>query len=92
MEFLRTQHGKGFSNPGVRVERADFSATDYTFDVMPRFITCSEGGLLVIDLPDAAEDETQEEVAVQVFAGYNPIRPKKIYNSGSTAMTVDGWS
>jgi hypothetical protein len=33
----------------------------------------------------------QEEVSIQVFQGYNPLRVTKIYSEGSTSMTVDGW-
>jgi hypothetical protein len=78
--------GKGFSAPGIKAERADFSQGDFRFAIKPRFLTCSADGTLVVDLLGG-----QEEVSIQVFQGYNPLRVTKIYSEGSTSITVDGW-
>jgi len=85
-EYQRVEGGRGFANPGVYVERADFAEYDYDFDRVPRFITCSDDGTLVVDTADG-----EEEVTIQVFYGYNPIRITRIYADGSSAITVEGW-
>ena len=71
--------------PGTRGEEADYSASDYTFTDTPRYIKCSAVGILKVDLLDGGTG-----VDLPVVPGVNPERITKIYNAGSTAMTVIG--
>lgn len=87
--FQKIEEGRGFTNPGIKVEFANISGQDHEFSKIPRFVTCSADGELVVDLAGG-----QEEVTIQVFKGYNPIRIKKIYEAesgGSDSITVEGW-
>lgn len=76
----------GLESPGELVERSTHTAADFTFTKVTRGITCSAAGTLTVDTP------RNTNVAIQVFAGWNPCRIVKIYDTGSDAITVDGWS
>ena len=77
----------GLTGPGTKGEEADYSATDHTFAVTPRYLKCSGSGVLQVDLLEGGTN-----IALPVVPGVNPERVTKIYNSGSTAMTVTGIS
>jgi hypothetical protein len=75
---------KELESPLTSGEAADFSAADYTFEQLPRALNCSAEGTLVVDMGALVQE------SIHVVAGLNPYRVHKIYNSGSTAMTVVG--
>jgi hypothetical protein len=77
-------HG-GLTGPGTYAEVADYSSGDHTFSTFPRYLKCSASGVLKVDMLDGGVN-----VSLPVVPGVNPERVKKIYNSGSTAMTVTG--
>jgi hypothetical protein len=81
VEFIRNM------SMGNRAEVANFSAGNYNFITVPRFIAVNIDGVLVVD--DAFGNTG---VTIPVFAGYNPIQIKRIYNVGSDILTVVGWS
>lgn len=70
---------------GAYGEVADYSAGDHTFSTVPRYLKCSASGILKVDLLGAGTN-----ISLPVVPGVNPERVTKIYNSGSTAMTVTG--
>ena len=74
----------GVSAPLANGEVAVFAAVDHDFAVRPRALNCSAAGVLVVDMGDLTGQ------AIAVVAGLNPYRVTRIYNAGSTAMTVVG--
>ena len=74
----------GLESPLESGELADYSAGDHAFTMTPRALNCSAAGSLSVDMGDLTAQ------AIYVVAGLNPYRVTKIYNSGSTAMTVIG--
>jgi hypothetical protein len=72
-------------SPGTRGEVADFSEDNYDFTFVPRYLKCSAAGILKVDLLGGGTN-----VSLPVVAGENRERVTKIYNSGSTEMTVMG--
>ena len=66
-------------------EEADFSSTDYEFTNIPTALSCSGVGTLKVDFLDAGTN-----VNVFVLPGENKMRVTKIYNSGSSSITVTG--
>jgi hypothetical protein len=79
-------HTSRLSSPGTKGEVADYYEQDYTFSFVPRYIKCSDSGILLVDLVDSVEIE------LPVTPGVNPERVVKIYSvdSGSDEMTVTG--
>jgi hypothetical protein len=73
------------TTPGTRGEVADYSAGNYTFTFVPRYLKCSASGILKVDMLNGGTN-----ISLPVVPGVNPERVTKIYNSGSTAMTVTG--
>ena len=73
----------GLESPGENHARPDFSSADATIPFTARYFKCSADGTLVVDMPGSTQ------TTIQVFKGYNVERITKIYNSGSTAITVD---
>jgi hypothetical protein len=71
--------------PGSRGEVADYSAGNHTFSFVPRYLKCSASGILKVDLLGGGTN-----IDLPVVPGVNPERVTRIYNSGSTAMTVTG--
>lgn len=72
-------------SPGAYGEEADYSSDNHTFATVPRYLKCSASGILKVDLLGAGTN-----ISLPVVPGVNPERVTKIYNSGSTAMTVTG--
>lgn len=77
-------HG-GLTAPGTYAEVADYSSGDHTFSTFPRYLKCSASGILKVDMLDGGTN-----VSLPVIPGVNPERVTKIYNVGSTQMTVTG--
>ena len=77
-------HG-GLTAPGTYAEEADYTAGNHTFATVPRYLKCSASGILKVDMLNGGVN-----VSLPVVPGVNPERVTKIYNSGSTAMTVTG--
>lgn len=71
----------------TRAEEADFSAEDYTFDTVPTALSCNSFGTLKVDFLDAGTN-----VNVYVLPGENKMRVTKIYNAGSSNVSVTGLS
>jgi hypothetical protein len=78
-------HSSGVTGPGVRGEVANYSAGNHTFSFTPRYLKCSASGILKVDLLGGGTN-----IDLPVVPGVNPERVTRIYNSGSTAMTVTG--
>jgi hypothetical protein len=78
-------YSSGLTGPGTKGEVANYSSGDHTFTFVPRYLKCSASGILRVDLVRGGTN-----VALPVVPGVNPERVTKIYNSGSTAMTVIG--
>ena len=78
-------YSSGLSGPGSKGEVADYSADDHTFTFVPRYLKCSASGILKVDLPRGGTN-----ISLPVVPGVNPERVTKIYNVGSTSMTVVG--
>jgi hypothetical protein len=77
----------GISDVFTHAELADYSAGNYDFTEIPRGLNCSLDGTLRVDMVGLGEN-----VPLYVVAGFNPYRITKIYNDGSTAMSVVGLS
>jgi hypothetical protein len=69
----------------VSAEVADFSSTDHTFVNVPTALSCSGAGTLYVDFLN-----TGSNVPVFVLPGENKMRVTKIYNAGSSSITVTG--
>jgi hypothetical protein len=78
-------YSNGITGPGTYAEVADYSSGDHTFTTFPRYLKCSASGVLKVDMLNGGVN-----VSLPVVPGVNPERVKKIYNVGSTAMTVTG--
>jgi hypothetical protein len=78
-------YSSGLSGPGSKGEVADYSADDHEFTFVPRYLKCSASGILKVDLLRGGTN-----ISLPVVPGVNPERVTKIYNVGSTAMTVTG--
>jgi hypothetical protein len=78
-------YSSGLTGPGTKGEVANYSSGDHTFTFVPRYLKCSASGILRVDLVRGGTN-----VTLPVVPGVNPERVTKIYNSGSTAMTVIG--
>lgn len=75
----------GMSGPGTNAEVADYSADDHDFTHTTRYLKCSASGILKVDMAGGGTN-----ISLPVVPGVNPERVTRIYNSGSTAMTVTG--
>lgn len=75
----------GVVSPAINLEEADYSAGDYTFTATPRYLKCSAFGILKVDAFGIGTS-----IDLPVVPGTNWERVTKIYQSGSTAMTVVG--
>jgi len=69
----------------VSAEEADFSSTDHTFVNVPTALSCSGAGTLYVDFLN-----TGSNVPVYVLPGENKMRVTKIYNTGSSNISVTG--
>jgi hypothetical protein len=78
-------YSSGLTGPGSKGEVADYSSGNHTFSFVPRYIKCSASGILKVDLLRGGTN-----ISLPVVPGVNPERVSKIYNVGSTAMTVVG--
>ena len=78
-------YSTGLTGPGTKGEVANYSSGDHTFTFVPRYLKCSASGILRVDLVRGGTN-----VTLPVVPGVNPERVTKIYNSGSTSMTVIG--
>lgn len=70
---------------GVDAEVADYSAGDFTFSSVPRYIKVDAVGVLVVDMLGVGT-----AITLPVVIGANYERITKIYQSGSDVMTVVG--
>lgn len=75
----------GMSGPGTNAEEADYSVSDHTFTHTTRYLKCSGSGILKVDMAGVGTN-----ISLPVVPGVNPERVTKIYNVGSTSMTVTG--
>ena len=71
--------------PGSRAEVADYSAGNHNFSFTPRYLKCSDDGVLKVDMEKGGTN-----ISLPVVAGVNPERVTRIYNTGSDVMTVVG--
>jgi hypothetical protein len=78
-------YSSGLTGPGTKGEVADYSAGDHEFTFVPRYLKCSASGILQVDLVRGGTN-----IPLPVVPGVNPERVTRIYNVGSTAMTVTG--
>ena len=78
-------YSSGLTGPGTKGEVADYSADNHDFTFVPRYLKCSASGILKVDMLGGGTD-----ISLPVVPGVNPERVTRIYNSGSTAMTVTG--
>jgi hypothetical protein len=78
-------YSSGLTGPGSKGEVADYSSGNHTFSFVPRYIKCSASGILKVDLLRGGTN-----ISLPVVPGVNPERVSRIYNVGSTAMTVVG--
>jgi len=78
-------YSSGLSGPGSKGEVADYSAGDHEFTFVPRYLKCSASGILKVDLLRGGTN-----ISLPVVPGVNPERVTKIYETGSTVMTVVG--
>jgi hypothetical protein len=78
-------YSTGLTGPGTKGEVANYSAGDHTFSFVPRYLKCSASGILKVDLVRGGTN-----ISLPVVPGVNPERVTRIYNVGSTAMTVTG--
>ena len=78
-------YSTGLTGPGTKGEVADYSAGDHDFTFVPRYLKCSASGILKVDLVRGGTN-----ISLPVVPGVNPERVSKIYNVGSTQMTVTG--
>ena len=77
-------HFTKMDDPLETGQLANFSAGNYNFPIRPRALNCSAAGVLRVDMGALTNQ------AITVVAGLNPYRVTRIYNSGSTVMTVVG--
>jgi hypothetical protein len=78
-------YSTGLTGPGTKGEVANYSSGDHTFTFVPRYLKCSASGILKVDLVRGGTN-----ISLPVVPGVNPERVSKIYNVGSTQMTVTG--
>jgi hypothetical protein len=78
-------YSSGLTGPGTKGEVANYSSGDHTFTFVPRYLKCSASGILKVDLVRGGTN-----ISLPVVPGVNPERVSKIYNVGSTQMTVTG--
>jgi hypothetical protein len=78
-------YSTGLTGPGTKGEVANYSSGDHTFTFVPRYLKCSASGILKVDLVRGGTN-----ISLPVVPGVNPERVSKIYNVGSTSMTVIG--
>jgi hypothetical protein len=78
-------YSTGLTGPGTKGEVANYSSSDHTFTFVPRYLKCSASGILKVDLVRGGTN-----ISLPVVPGVNPERVSKIYNVGSTQMTVTG--
>ena len=71
----------------TKAEEADFSSVDYEFNTVPTALSCNSFGTLKVDFLDAGTN-----VNVYVLPGENKMRVTKIYNAGSSTVSVTGLS
>jgi hypothetical protein len=78
-------YSTGLTGPGTKGEVANYSSGDHTFTFVPRYLKCSASGILKVDLVRGGTN-----ISLPVVPGVNPERVSKIYNVGSTQITVTG--
>jgi hypothetical protein len=78
-------YSTGLTGPGTKGEVANYSSGDHTFTFVPRYLKCSASGILRVDLVRGGTN-----ISLPVVPGVNPERVTRIYNVGSTQMTVTG--
>lgn len=70
--------------PGTRCADVTFDDAEDTSFVC-RYFTCSDSGTLKVTTYDG------QEISIQVFAGVNPHRIRRFWDTGSDAITVQIW-
>lgn len=81
-----TSFGKGgLSAPLRRIEISTHAAADHTLAKTTRALFCGIDGELTVDTPH------NTQILIQVIAGWNPIRIKKIYKTASDVIVVNCW-